>query len=74
MTAPSDDGATEPAQKMAQKMAQQLALAEEHGAARIRAQLRAVVAEHRRVVRVRDLQVEVVETAALAELLEGRQG
>jgi hypothetical protein len=50
--------------------AEELALAEERGAARVRAQVRATVAEHRRVVRVGEQQVEVVETAALADLVD----
>ena len=50
-------------------LAQELAQAEERGAARVRAQVRAAVAENRRVVRVGDQQVEVVETAALDDVV-----
>jgi hypothetical protein len=50
-------------------LAQEVALAEERGAARARARIRAAVAEHRRVVRVGGQQVEVVETAALQDVL-----
>ncbi len=53
-----------------QVRAQEIALAEQRGAAGVRDQLRAVVEENRRVVRVRNQQVEVVETAALDEILE----
>jgi hypothetical protein len=71
MTTPADKRA---ASKRAvdDSHAQELSLAEERGAARVREELRAAVAEHRRVVRVRDQQVEVVETAALGEILDGR--
>lgn len=47
---------------------QQLALAEERGATKVRGQLRAVMDEHRRVVRVGEQQVEVVEVAELEQL------
>jgi hypothetical protein len=50
-------------------LAQEVALAEERGAARVREQVRAAVAEHRRVVRVGEQQVEVVETAALEDVV-----
>ena len=50
--------------------AQEIALAEQRGAEGVRDRLRAVVEENRRVVRVRNQQVEVVETAALDEILE----
>jgi hypothetical protein len=63
---------TELAQESAQELARELALAEERGAARVREQLRAAVDEYRRVVRVSDLQVEVVEAAALDEILKGK--
>ena len=53
-----------------QVLARELARAEERGADGVRDQLRALVEEHRRVVRVRNQQVEVVETAALDEILE----
>jgi hypothetical protein len=46
------------------------ALAEERGAEQVRRELRALVAEHRRVVRQGEAQVEVVEIAALRELLD----
>jgi hypothetical protein len=53
---------------------EELALAEERGAARardeVRDQLRRVLDERRRVVRVGEHQIEVVETAALETLLE----
>src|SRR5688572_506962 len=51
-----------------QARAQELALAEERGAARVRAQVRAVIDERRRVVRVGEQQVEVVEVAELDQV------
>jgi hypothetical protein len=51
-----------------------LALAEERGAVRMRELARELVAQHRRVVRVGDLQVEVIEVAALRELLSPGAG
>jgi hypothetical protein len=54
---------------LAQELAEELAQAEERGAARVRAQVRAAMDEHRRVVRVGDQQVEVVEVAALDEVV-----
>ena len=62
---------TAPKKTAAQEVrAQEIALAEQRGAEGVRDQLRAVVEENRRVVRVRNQQVEVVETAALDEILE----
>ena len=49
--------------------APELARAERRGAEEVRERLRRVVEEHRRVVRVGDLQVEVVEVAAIDEVL-----
>ena len=54
--------------------AQELARAEERGAEAVREQLRAIVEEHRRVVRVRNQQVEVVEATALDEILGEPRG
>ncbi len=51
-------------------LAMEMARAEQRGAARVRAQLRATLEENRRVVRVSDQQVEVVEVAALNEVLD----
>ncbi len=51
-------------------LAREMARAEQRGAARVRAQLRATLEENRRVVRVRDQQVEVIEVAALSEVLD----
>jgi len=50
-------------------IALELARAEERGAERVRTQVRSTIEEHRRVVRVGDQQVEVVETAVLEEVL-----
>jgi hypothetical protein len=47
----------------------ELQQAERRGADQVRERLRRVVEEHRRVVRVGDLQVEVVEVAAIDEVL-----
>jgi hypothetical protein len=55
---------------LAEEIAQEMVLAEERGAARVREQVRAAVAEHRRVVRVGEQQVEVVETAALSDVVD----
>ena len=52
------------------KQQDEAALAEERGAEQVRRELRALVAEHRRVVRQGEAQVEVVEIAALRELLD----
>jgi len=48
---------------------QELALAENRGAERVRAQVRDVLADRRRVVRLGDHQIEVVEVSALAEVI-----
>jgi hypothetical protein len=50
-------------------LAREVELAEERGAARVREQVRTTLEENRRVVRVGDQQVEVVETAVLEEAL-----
>jgi hypothetical protein len=50
--------------------ADEVARAEQRGADEVRRQLSELVKEHRRVVRQGDAQVEVVEIAALEELLE----
>jgi hypothetical protein len=47
----------------------ELEIAERRGADRVRAQVRDVLADRRRVVRQGDHQIEVVEVSALAELL-----
>lgn len=55
-------------------MDRELALAEERGAVRARAQVRAelvdMLEERRRVVRLGDQQIEIVEVAALRELFD----
>jgi hypothetical protein len=48
----------------------ELASAERRGADRVRAQVRDVLAEARRIVRLGEHQIEVVEVAALAPLLD----
>jgi hypothetical protein len=62
------------AQQSARMPDEELTLAEERGAARARAEmrdrLRDVLDEGRRVVRLGEHQIEVVETAALDALLE----
>jgi len=52
-------------------MDQALASAEHRGAERVRAQVRDVLADRRRVVRHGDQQIEVVEVSAIAEVLGG---
>jgi hypothetical protein len=54
----------------ARARASEVAQAEQRGGEAVRRQLRALVEEHRRVVRQGDAQVEVVEIAALRELLD----
>jgi hypothetical protein len=48
----------------------ELASAERRGADRVRAQVRDVLAEARRIVRLGEHQIEVVEVAALSPLLD----
>lgn len=48
----------------------ELASAERRGADRVRAQVRDVLAEARRIVRLGEHQIEVVEVAALTPLLD----
>jgi hypothetical protein len=50
-------------------MDQELEIAERRGADALRAQIRDVLAERRRVVRVGDQQIEVVEVSALDHML-----
>ena len=60
-----------PAQQAAQQdLDQEIARAESRGAARVRAELRDVLADRRRIVRMGDHQIEVVEVAALKDLLD----
>jgi hypothetical protein len=59
-----------PSQRAVQKvMDEELEIAERRGADRVRAQVRDLLADRRRVVRQGDHQIEVVEVSALAELL-----
>jgi hypothetical protein len=59
-----------PSQRAVQKlMNEELEIAERRGADRVRAQVRDLLADRRRVVRQGDHQIEVVEVSALAELL-----
>lgn len=72
--AASSGAAQKPDKKPDKKtLAQELALAEQRGAERARAQLaadlREMLDEHRRVVRLGDHQIEVVEVAAVERLL-----
>ena len=48
---------------------QELAIAENRGAERVRAQVRDMIADRRRVVRLGDQQIEVVEVSAIAEVI-----
>ena len=52
-----------------EKLAQETEIAEERGAERLRAQLREMLEEHRRVVRLGDQQIEVVEVTAVEDVL-----
>ena len=59
-----------PSQRAAQKANdQELAVAESCGAERVRAQVRDVIADRRRVVRLGDHQIEVVEVSAITEVI-----
>jgi hypothetical protein len=59
-----------PSQRPTQQVIdQELAIAEHRGAERVRAQVRDVIADRRRVVRHGDHQIEVVEVSAIAEAL-----
>jgi hypothetical protein len=53
---------------------QDLALAERRGADRLRSELLAMLDDRRRIVRMGDHQIEVVEVSALTELLVGDDG
>ncbi len=80
---PSQQEAQREAQKEAQKTAQnkaqtraqkramdqELAVAERRGAERLRARVRDVLEDRRRVVRLGAQQIEVVEVSAITELL-----
>ncbi len=71
---PSQQEAQKRAQKTAQKTAQramdqELAVAERRGAERLRARVRDVLEDRRRVVRLGAQQIEVVEVSAITELL-----
>lgn len=50
---------------------QELAIAENRGAERVRAQVRDVIADRRRVVRLGDHQIEVIEVSAITEVIAG---
>ncbi len=59
-----------PSHQAAQKaMEQELALARTGGAAEMRAHFRRLIDEHRRVVRLGEQQIEVVEVSTLLGLL-----
>ena len=69
---PSQRATQQIAQKIAEKAHdQELAIAEHRGAERVRAQVRDVLEDRRRVVRHGDHQIEVVEVAAIAEVVAG---
>lgn len=60
-----------PSQQAAQKAQdQELASAEQRGAERVRAQVRDVLADRRRIVRMGEHQIEVVEVSAITDLLD----
>jgi hypothetical protein len=60
-----------PSPQAAQQVLDDLALAEARGAAQVREELRRVLDDRRRIVRLGDQQIEVVEVSALTELLDG---
>jgi hypothetical protein len=63
----SDRGAA--ARRAVEKMAQETELAEERGAERLRGRLREMLEERRRVVRLGEHQIEVVEVNAVEAVL-----
>lgn len=52
-----------------EKMAQETEIAEERGAEQLRARLREMLEERRRVVRLGEQQIEVVEVTAVEDVL-----
>jgi hypothetical protein len=64
----SDRGAA--SERAVEKTAQETELAEERGAERLRARLREMLEERRRVVRLGEQQIEVVEVNAVEAVLE----
>jgi hypothetical protein len=50
-------------------MDQELAVAEHRGAERVRAQVRDIIADRRRVVRLGESQIEVVEVSAIIDVI-----
>ncbi len=54
-----------------QDLQRELAVAEQRGADRLRAEVRDVLADRLRVVRLGEHQIEVVEVSAITELLDG---
>ena len=63
----SDRGAA--SRRAVEKMAQETELAEERGAERLRGRLREMLEERRRVVRLGEQQIEVVEVNAVEAVL-----
>jgi hypothetical protein len=60
-----------PSQRAAQKtLDQELAIAERRGAERVRAQVRDMLDERRRIVRMGEHQIEVVEVSAITDMLD----
>jgi len=60
-----------PSQRPAQKtLDQELAIAERRGAERVRAQVRDMLDERRRIVRMGEHQIEVVEVSAITDMLD----
>ena len=49
-------------------MDREVALAEQRGAARVRAQIEDILEDSRRIVRMGEHQIEVVEVSAIAEI------
>ena len=56
-----------------QVMDREVALAEQRGAARVRAQVQDILADSRRIVRMGEHQIEVVEVSAIAEIFEDEE-
>ena len=53
-----------------EKMALETEIAEERGAERLRARLREMLEERRRVVRMGEQQIEVIEVTAIEDVLD----
>jgi F0F1-type ATP synthase membrane subunit b/b' len=58
-----------PSEKAAQSVQEQIARAEARGAEEVRAEIRRLLDDRRRIVRMGDQQIEVIEVSALDDLV-----